>query len=244
MELKNKKTFFTMFKEFPMINWWLTWVLIFLHSGYDVYNDEYMKTEFQAALKIMKKESEGIVTLDALGRTGMIKKSQISIASKEFQQVVIKNVQENFITDAITLTDNFNNSILNVEELEKFNPKITTEFESIYIKADDVEAKRVHKSFEKYLVYLLTNDKMPEMISITDAKMTSYTVEGNKFNAKITFTLYANIFNATKGDYEIRRGSIISEFEGVFESSLGDINNPLGLFYTSMNPSVLKKGGN
>ncbi len=240
MKQEDRKSKFGITREFAMINWWVTWVAIIIMAGYNILTTKYLKEEFMQALAIMKKESNGVIMLDKLGRPLTAKKAPMDITSESFKKVVLNNIQSYFIWDWTSLTDNYKNKILNVNDLERFNPKFK-EFKENFIKKDDKKAQRDFLSFEKYIVFLIQNDKMPEMISVNSSKVTSYHTDKDTFDAKIAFVLVANIYNTQSGEYENRRGSMSVEVEGEFDSTRGTIINPLGLKYSTIKSSLLTK---
>jgi len=240
MRRENKKSFFSAFREFTSINSWMMWIAIAFMNYYLFTTMSYLKSDFSEALDVLKKESNGIVLLDKLGRPSVTKKVSMSINSLEFRQVILNNVQQYFISDWTSLSDGLQKKISTVEDLEKFNPKYK-EFKENYIKKDDKKSQRQFLSFEKYIVYLINNDNLPETISVVKSSVTSYQTDGDVFSIKIVFNLISNAYNTEIGKYESRRGNISLEFSGLFDSVHGSIANPLGLIYTDLKPSILTK---
>ena len=240
MKIKDKKSSFRKAKELALLNWWLVWVAIIATSAYNYYTNEFLKDSFVKALRIMQKESNGIVMLDQLGRPLMVKKVPIDISSEPFQKVILNISGRYFINDVVSLTNNYSNTIPNVGSLEKYNSKFM-DFRKIFIDKNDDNMNKKYVSFEKYIVYLINNDKLPEIVSTTNAKVTDYKVDGSSFKIKISYQLVASVYDTDSGTYKMKRGNIPLELEGVFDTSKGSIDNPLGLSFTDMKPKVLTK---
>jgi len=240
MNIKNKDSSFNRFRALPMINWWVTWIIQIGVGFYLFYITGLLTHDFSEALNVLKSESKGIVLVDTLGRPSVAKKVPMNISDPIFKKVIINNIQHYFLVDWVSLTNNYQNKITTTADLEKYNSKFP-EFKEHFLPKDNKKVKKEYLSFEKYIVYNITNDNLPEMISVTKGRLTSYQTQEDTFTGKVVFELIANIYNSNADEYQTKRGSVTFEVEGYFDSTEGDIINPLGLMYTDLKTAILTK---
>ena len=223
-----------------MVNWGLTWIAIFISVAISLNNAQEQSKEFAEVMSALKANTRGIVMLDTFGRPKSIKRTPMVITDPSFKRVIEKNIESYFIWDWNTLTDTYNNKIETVKDLEKYNPKFK-EFKENYIAKKDKVAAKQFLSFEKYLVYLIQNDNLPESISVTRIETKGYQAKGDSFEGKILIGLSSTIFNTDSGKYIQKKRNIVFEVEGFFNPSAGNTINPLGLFYTNLKTAILTK---
>lgn len=236
---ENKKSLLDSGREFMALNWYILWVVIlgvFLYIAI-VIGD--LSEKYSVALEKIDKATKGIVLLDYTGRVIQVDKRTIDSTNTAFQAAVKNALRFYLIQDWQTLSKNYSVKIKSTDDIETNNPDIV-EFRDNYL-AHGKQAGSDYLAFIKTLAYLIGSDNLPEKIKASDTTVVSYNVDQNTFDIELRVNVSQSVYLIESDRTVDKTGTIEIKATGEFDPSDGTPVNPLGIRFTSIQPTYLKK---
>lgn len=236
----DKKDEATKSKEFLSQNWWLLFVsqgLLFFYMWSSLSS---IKDKYNEVLQVFKDSSRGVVMLDYSGRAIYTEKTQLDILNPGFKKAIANAIRFYGIKDWNSISKGYKNKVKTVEELEKSDDMLV-EFKENFFNSEDQQGIADFDAFEKTLLYLLNADLLPEKIQPTNATITSYKVDGDKFEIEVLVDVTQNVYLLETDKWVDKTGQIVVKAGGYFNPSKATEINPLGIKFESFKPTYLKK---
>lgn len=243
-EMKTKNNMIKTVKNFAVANCWMFWIALFLFFGYDMYvNNNLTEKIYQAAddmEKSRKQFSKGVVMLDIMGRPVVSNPQELTPLNPAFQQSIVNYIKLYGIYDWATFRINESTAIRKADDAYERIKKIKL-FADNFLEVQG-QARQDYIAYLTKTIFLMNQNKLPEKVSIIDEAVSSFIVDGNEFNTKITFKVHALIYDGNTEKYIQKEGYIVVEAIGTLDPSQANMINPLGIKFTKKyKPTVLTK---
>lgn len=242
--VENKKTTWDRSKEFMAKHWYGVWIALVVSTTYSMYASMESKRLWQETVEMVREQSRGVVMLDMSGRPVYAEKQHIGATDGAFKTAIANIVSQYGVTDWSRLTNNFKvQKIGSLKQLESYNPQIV-EFEKNYFSEERHPAGvRDVDHMKKTLLYMMSTDELPDIISVHGYQVSDYTIDGDHFTGVISYEVSAKVFIIESAKWEDRSGHIIFDVSGYFEPKFGSAINPLGIYFDVFKPTYMKKRG-
>ncbi|MDD4969857.1 MAG: hypothetical protein PHT07_10560 [Paludibacter sp.] len=237
--LEVKKTATDKAKEIMATNWWVLWILTLANIVLSLLVLQYVSNRVGELLDEVKTTAKGVVVLDYSGWTAYIDKKTIDSTSVGFKAAVTNALRFYMVKDWQTLSRNYSEKISTIEELEAKNPDLV-EFKENYVDSSK-EAQLDFLSYEKTLLYLMSTDNLPEKITASGVTVNDYEVKGLEFKMTMTINVNQSLYLMESDRTVDRAGKIDIVVSGKFDPQIGTPINPIGIKFTSLKPTFLKK---
>ena len=242
--IKDKKPTSQKIKELLKVNIWLLWIAVIASLLWSMKVDTEMHALAEQTAKRIEisanKISRGVILLDLLGRPVVSEPQSLTPINPAFKQAILGYIKLYGIYDWASLTHNYKNKIMSLDDLFRNNHNVKLFNDEFFEKDSPAQ-----KDFQAYLtksIYLISKNKLPESVSITEEVISMFKVKEQSFSISLDLTVQAREFDGKTDKYIVREGHINVTAIGILDPSMGTTSNPLGIRFTKMyKPTVLEK---
>ncbi len=239
--VEDRDSFLIKAKNFFILNWWTLWIVIVFSMVFTVYLNMQTRADIKETIKMLDKNSKGVVMLTYAGTPIYGEKTIIDIQDENFQKSLKSMLQKYLITDASRVTNDYRLFPAVIEDVFNTNEELN-DFAEYYLKPkEDANAFNYMKEHLKVILALLKEDNLPETIVILKSNIDKYEIKNNTFNATIFVDVKLDYYLSEKKEWERKRGAVKIEASGKFDSAYGDAFNPLGIKINTFSVTYPKK---
>jgi hypothetical protein len=175
--------------------------------------------------------------LSPTGTVILQKRTVITEYSKPFQKAVAKILATHLIASGSQLTNGYNNVPANIRDLVMNYPPFKEFYENFLTESGKIDFAR----YARIILSLINQDNYPDEISILGVNINSFDVTKKGFDITVGVDVYTQSYLVEQNKVVKGRGTITINASGYFDPQKGSIINPLGVMFTKLNVTVLKK---
>ncbi len=158
--VEDRDSFLIKAKNFFILNWWTLWIVVVFSMVFTVYLNMQTRADMKETIKMLDKNSKGVVMLTYAGTPIYGEKTIIDIQDENFQKSLKSMLQKYLITDASRVTNDYRLFPAVIEDIFNTNEELN-DFTEYYLKPkEDANAFNYMKEHLKVLMALISKSFM------------------------------------------------------------------------------------